>query len=418
VTHIRNREAIVRAGLKEGVDFTAIDSEAIAKPMWTVTTWLRGGAEQGYTTIMALAPISYWYFEKLVWKHFGEEIRQGRYNVVHRVTPMSPTIPSLLAKNCHKVGRPFVMGPLNGGLPYPREFEYLRGEEKEWMSYLRKGYKLLPGYRSTREYSKALLIGARATLQELPEKYHDKAFYMSENSLDLSRFDLVRERKPQIPLKGLFVGRLVPYKNADVSLEASIDYIRRGLLELTIVGSGPERAKLEKMVAENGVEEGVTFVDNVPHVELKKYYAEADLFLFPSIRELGGAVVIEAMLMGAVPVVVNYGGPPEFLDNKTGYCLPLADRPTLVNHLRRFLARAVEHPEQLQAVSDAAMKRARENFTWEAKAERDEAIYRWILNGEPKPDAGFPDCEALVEATASGLTAGGSDSPVAPALRA
>ncbi len=404
VTHIRNRAAILRAGLREGIDFTAIDSEAIAKPMWKLTSMLRGGNESGYTTIMALAPISYWYFEKLVWKHFGEDIRSGRYNVVHRITPMSPTVPSPLAKKCHSVERPFVLGPLNGGLPYPKQFEYMRGKEKEWMSHLRKLYKLVPGYRSSREHASALLCGARATFEELPARYQEKAFYMSENALDLSRFDLQRERRPQLPLKALFVGRLVPYKNADVTLEAAIEYVRRGMLELTIVGSGPERERLEQMAAENGVQGGVTFVDNVPHTELKKYYAEADLFLFPSIRELGGAVVIEAMLMGAVPVVVNYGGPPEFLTKETGFCLELGDRTSLVKQLRRFLARVVEDPSRLEAVSRAAMRHARENFTWQAKAERDEAIYRWILNGEAKPEAGFPDCEALVDATSSSLS--------------
>ncbi|MEL7089224.1 MAG: glycosyltransferase family 1 protein, partial [Planctomycetota bacterium] len=67
VTQVRNRDAIVKAGLKEGEDFTAIDSEKVAARMHKLSGLLRGGAGKGWTTVMALNAVSYAYFEKLVW---------------------------------------------------------------------------------------------------------------------------------------------------------------------------------------------------------------------------------------------------------------------------------------------------------------------------------------------------------------
>ena len=75
VTQIRNRDAFLRAGLVENKDFTAIDSERLAKPMWKLASLIRGGNELGWTTMQAFAPISYYYFERLLWKQFGEQIK-------------------------------------------------------------------------------------------------------------------------------------------------------------------------------------------------------------------------------------------------------------------------------------------------------------------------------------------------------
>ena len=48
-----------------------------------------------------------------------EQLAAGRFDLVHRLTPMSPVMPSDLARRLKRIGVPFVVGPLNGGLPYP-----------------------------------------------------------------------------------------------------------------------------------------------------------------------------------------------------------------------------------------------------------------------------------------------------------
>ncbi|RPH47588.1 MAG: glycosyltransferase family 1 protein, partial [Planctomycetota bacterium] len=180
VTHVRNREAILRAGLVEGRDFTAVDSEAIAGPMYRLGELLRGGAGRGWTTLSALTTVSYYYFEHLVWRRFGARLRAREFDLVHRLTPLSPVTPSLLASSCRRIGIPFLLGPLNGGVPWPRGFDAARRREREWLSYVRNAYRLLPGYRSTLSCSAALMIASRDTWAQVPAVSRKRCVYIPE----------------------------------------------------------------------------------------------------------------------------------------------------------------------------------------------------------------------------------------------
>lgn len=387
VTQVRNRDAIVRAGLVEGRDFTAIDSERVARPLWHLTRLLPGG----WTTSMAAYLPAYLYFERLVWKRFGADIRAGRYDVVHRLTPLSPTVPSPIAARCRKAGVPFVLGPLNGGLPWPRNFDQERRREREWLSYVRGAYKLVPGYRRTRENAAAIVVASRATLEQVPERWRSKCIYIPENGLDERRFHARRERPGSRPLAIVFVGRLVPYKGPDLLLEAAESLLREDRARLTIVGDGPLMASMRAAAAERGVQDKVRFTGWVDHQQVQHLLAAADVFAFPSIREFGGAAPLEAMAVGVPAIVVDYGGPGEIVTEDTGWLLPLGTRANLAAELRALLTRLCADRDAIERRAQAALQRAWNWFAWRVKARQTLEVYRWVLGRRPdRPEFGMP----------------------------
>ena len=101
VTHVRNRENLLKAGVKPEA-FTALDTAAVDRPLEKVGEVLRGKANLGWTTFTALGAVSYYLFEALLWQRFGERIEAREYDVVHRLTPISPTTPSLIAALCER----------------------------------------------------------------------------------------------------------------------------------------------------------------------------------------------------------------------------------------------------------------------------------------------------------------------------
>ena len=391
VTQVRNREAILRSGLREGADFTPIDSEAVARPLWRLASALRGGAGKGWTTSTAISALSYYYFEHLAWKLFRRQIAGGEFDVVHRLIPLSPTTPSLIAGKCRRAGVPFLLGPLNGGVPWPKGFDAARRKEKEWLSYKRAAHKLLPGYRSTRRNAAAILIGSRDTWNQMPEAYREKCVYMPENGIDPDRFGITRQRRAVRPIRAVFVGRLTPYKGVDMLVEAAAPLVKDGALTVEIIGDGPQRADLESLVRREGVENRITFAGWVQHSGLQELLAEADVLAFPSIREFGGGVALEAMASGVVPIVMNYGGPGELVTSKTGFLVEMGTRADIINGFRQILADLAANPSKIETKAGPAMRRAREQFTWEAKAKQVLAVYRWVMGEQDeKPWFGMP----------------------------
>jgi glycosyltransferase involved in cell wall biosynthesis len=390
VTQIRNRDAFLRQGLIEGEDFTTIDSEALSAPFHKAAEFLRGGSGKGWTTVTALQSLSYPYFEHLVWRRFKDAIKAGRFDIVHRITPLSPTSPSSLSKRCRKAGVPFLLGPLNGGLPWHPDFNQERKKEREWLSYIRKAYTLLPMIRSTYRNASAIIAASRHTYGEV-EAYGRPMVYIPENGIDLQRFG-VPKKSWTSPLRLIFVGRLVPYKGADMVIEACQDILKNGQAVLDIVGDGPEMDMLKALAIRYGIEKSVIFHGWKSQSEVIGCLQSANLLIFPSVREFGGGVVLEAMACGVVPVVADYGGPGELVDADSGFALPMGNRGALVKRLHAQVNAIAAGEYDLELMSQKARERIEKYYGWDAKAQQVTEVYRWLLDPKGKtPAFGFVD---------------------------
>lgn len=387
VTQVRNRDALQRAGLREGEDFTAIDTEFIARPVYRLSQVLRMGEGRGWTMVQAVNALAYPWFERKVWALFGPQIKAGRFDVVHRVTPLSPTIPSPMSRRCRAAGVPFVLGPLNGGVPWPKGFDQARRREREWLSYFRGLNHLRPSVRRTMADSASILVGSRHTESEVPQEQRSKTVYLPENAVDPTWIlPRAEARRADGPLLIAFVGRLVPYKGADMLLEACAPFIRQGRVRVDLVGDGPMRADLEQQVRDLGLPSvepnlntaplaGVAFHGWLERRRVKEVLIGADLLGFPSIREFGGGVVLEAMAMGIPPLIVDYAGPGELVDAHTGFKVPIGTRASIIRNLGEAVERILADRACLVRTGEAAAARVARDFTWQAKARAVRAVY-------------------------------------------
>jgi glycosyltransferase involved in cell wall biosynthesis len=148
------------------------------------------------------------------------------------------------------------------------------------------------------------------------------------------------------------------YKGIDHMIRA-LPAIRAAVphAHLRVVGHGDDRPRLEKLAADNGVSPHVTFTGRVSDAELRRHFAECQLFALPSGGEGFGLVYLEAFAHGKPCLAANAGGAPEVVNAACGAVVPYGD----VAAIGRACADA------LRRDWDSATLRARaDEFSYEA----------------------------------------------------
>jgi glycosyltransferase involved in cell wall biosynthesis len=334
-------------------------------------------------------------FEWQAWRQLRRRIFAGEFDVVLRLVPMTPSMPSPFAFFLRKGPIPFVIGPLNGGLPWPPGFAQL-DRQREWISGLRNAYRFLPFARSTYRHAAAIIAASSQTYSEFAV-YRDKLFFVPEPGIDRSLCSAdSRSSKPGAKLELIFVGGLVPRKACDLALRAAAPLLRSDEARFTVIGDGPERNRLEQLTRSLGIEKAVSFCGWIGHAEVLDRMRSADVMVFPTLRDNGAGVIFEALATGAVPVVADFGGPGDIVDPNVGYKVPITNETEMVAQMEKILAGLAQDRDLLNRLRQEGMSYARERLTWDAKAQRTTQILNWVVRQGPKPDL-VPPKMLLVE---------------------
>jgi glycosyltransferase involved in cell wall biosynthesis len=324
-------------------------------------------------------------FEWATWRRFRARIKAGEFDVVLRLLPVTAVLPSPFAFFLRNGPIPFVIGPINGGLPWPQGFSQA-DNNKKWTSDLRNLYRFFPFARSTYRDAAAIIAGSSQTYAEFG-MYRDKLFFLPENGVSHSLYSgAMRSSLSSGKLELIFVGGLIPLKACDLGLRAAAPLLRSDSAHFTIVGDGPERSRLEQLTKTLGIEKAVSFCGMLPHSEAMQRLRSADVLVFPSVREFGGAVVFEALAVGVVPIVADFGGPGDIVSPEIGFKVALTNEKDVVSQIERILATLAQDRRLLERLRRQGALYARQHLSWEAKAQVVTRIVRWAMGQGPKPD--------------------------------
>ncbi len=339
-------------------------------------------------------------FELRAWRQLRRRILSGDFDVVLRILPIVSVLPSPFAFFLRNGPIPFVLGPLNGGLSWPTGFPQLDRQRREagyWVSNLRGLYRYLPFARSTYAKAAAIIAGSSHTFEEFAN-YREKLFFVpGENGVDPALFN--GRVRPGAPREGklrlIFVGRLIPLKACDLAMRAAAELLRAGAAHFTVVGDGPERESLQELTKSLGIDNAVTFTGWLSSSETLAQLEQADVLVFPSLREFGGAVIFEALALGAVPVVADFGGPGDIVTPQVGYKIALRNESDLILKLGSVLRHLADDRNHLEKLRQQGMAYAREHLTWDGKARVVSRVLRWATGHGPKPALDRPSLTTL-----------------------
>ncbi len=188
----------------------------------------------------------------------------------------------------------------------------------------------------------------------LSDRNPDKLFFVSKQSVivangleDVASHYVARDKASKTEIMLLFVGVLQESKGVRVLLESLAILVKEGLpVKATLVGefsSSQFEEEMHELCKQNGIESLVNFT-GVQIGEAKwKYFADADIFCFPSFFEAEsfGNVVVEAMMFSLPVIATHWRGIPDIVDDeKTGLLLHIKDSNALAQAIVRLVLNA------------------------------------------------------------------------------
>lgn len=274
----------------------------------------------------------------------------------------------LLAADLREAGARITVGMTHGheagwaGYPLLRQVLRTAGNRLDVMTYL--------GNYTRDKIAGALTDDHRAELVRLTPGVDVDTFNPAVDAT------AIRERHGLIGRKVITcVSRLMPRKGQDTLIEAMPQVLRAVPdAALLIVGGGPYRETLQKMVREKNLEDRVIITGGVPYEELAMHYAAGDVFAMPCrSRHHGldveglGIVYLEAAAIGLPVVAGDSGGAPDaVLDGETGYVVGGRDCGALADRLVTLLT----DEEQARRMGQRGREWVMDQWQWQTKADQ------------------------------------------------
>lgn len=298
-----------------------------------------------------------------------------RFDLAHQVVPVAMRYPSPAVG----LGIPLIIGPVGGSLESPEAFRSEEGSTP-WYQRLRAldALRLRRDPLLRRSFESAdCVIGIAPYVGDLLGDLEIRRFEtMSDVALHSVHPPHDRANRDG-PIRLLHVGRIVRTKGLRDVIRA-LGQLSDLPVVLDVVGDGPDREACEAEVRALGLDDRVTFHGSVARSTVDEFYQRADIFVFPSYREPGGSVVLEAMAFGLPLIVCDRGGPGSNVDSTCAITVPATSPAQLAADCAAAVRTLVVDPERRLAMGAAARDHAAATHLWDQRLERMLRLYEQV----------------------------------------
>ena len=301
--------------------------------------------------------------------------RQKPFSLIHHLTWVSFRQPSFMGL----IDAPMFFGPVAGGDEIPKGYAKTFTLKQRWLECIRSLInslvKIDPLMWLTYATAKKVFFTSPAHLARVPKFVKNKAQIELAIGCDLPATDSSQKNNKVTPNKQtlrrgnrlLFVGRFLGLKGMDIGLDAfALIRQSRPDITLTLVGDGIERDRWVTKAKLLNVFDAIDWRGWMPKEEVQKLYEEFDLFYFPSLRDSGGFVVLEALQNGMPVVCFKLGGPGILVDESCGCAVEAANSVAQATQdLAAATLKILSDSKKNKHFFDNCRKRANQ-FTWDA----------------------------------------------------
>lgn len=317
------------------------------------------------------------YLYYLLWqigayRHVRKIHQMAPFDVVHHITFVTFRQPSFMGK----LGIPFILGPVGGGESSPRHLRAglnLSGRLRELLRDMLIGIASHdPLMNST--FSKASLIACTTgeTLARIPVRFHHKCMVLPAIGIDPPAEQPAPLSPSQQLPTFLFIGRLLYWKGLHLVLRAMPEVLRHlPNARLKIVGEGKDARWLKQVAEECDVASHVEWVPHLPHHEISTAYPGHAAFVFPSLHDSGGLVVLESLAARLPVICLTLGGPGIFVDSSCGVVIDPTGQsePSIQQSIAAAMIKLAQDPGIRESLAANCAVRA-SRFSWQNAAQQ------------------------------------------------
>ena len=323
--------------------------------------------------------------------------RQVSFDLFHHVTYANDWMASYIGA---LLPVPYLRGPGGGAHQTPKAFlrEY-PFSARLWERIRAIGQWVLrhdPIFVWGRRRARAILVCNREAAEAIPTRFQSKVQLFPVNGIsaeDLAIFNRANGKGISVTAPGqdrpgmsdtafnvLSAGKLLGLKGNSLAVRAFALFAKRHAnARFTIVGDGPERARLEDLVRNLGVEQQVHLEKWMPRQDLLGLMRQCDTFLFPSLRDGGGAVVVEAMAASKPVVCMDLAGPGLHVTEECGIKIPPRSPDETIELMAQALERLQHDRDLCVKMGQAGRGRAEQVYSWDHLGDRLAKIYEEVL---------------------------------------
>ena len=316
--------------------------------------------------------------------------REHDFDIVHHVTMGSLTGGSWL----WQLNKPFVFGPAGGGQVAPSAFKkYFYGAwwTEAWRSLIVNHLiPLNPIIRSTFSRTKLVLAANRDTITLAQRIGARRAELFFDAGLPEDYFpDEPPTRAPSDSLRLFWVARMYPRKALRLALEAVAKVDPSIPVKLTIAGGGTQEHYLPAWIEELGLDDRIKRVGFLSWDAVKEEYLKQDVLLFTSLRDTGGAQLLEAMALGLPIISLDHHGAGDHIPDKAGIKVPVINPDETLNQLTQAIEYLYQNSEERIAMGRVGFEYAKTQ-TWPRKVQKISQFYDELVSHHESTEAS--DC--------------------------
>jgi glycosyltransferase involved in cell wall biosynthesis len=273
-----------------------------------------------------------------------------------------------------------IWGPVGGGQIFPPALTSLLHEKR-----LKESIRSL--YVSMLPYSPRLRKTLANVSKVLAVNFETRSLLTQAGASGVELFlDCGVSEQPIVPTRRatgewvtlLWAGRLEPTKGLIISIRA-LAQCKNLQTRLLVAGSGSDRARMEDLTRELGLTDRVEFLGRIPPEDMPALFQRCDAFVFTSMRDSSGSVVLEAMSHGLPIITLNHQGMRAFVPENAAIKIPVTTPEQIIRDFALAIDALVSNPDSMHKMSEAASAFANEQ-TWTRRAEMMNILYGELVN--------------------------------------